>query len=146
MREKVMPPAEYLSVRQAAAICGVNRASVLAWIEGHNLPAVRPVPGGAYRIPRTGLEGWLAARSRGDENKLSSGEQVRFKKETNELFVTMKCGYQYPVDLDETRTAGGVLDWIMHLAEKDIADATFREFVNELKKRVDVYGLINSQK
>lgn len=70
MREKVMPPAEYLSVRQAASICGVNRASVLAWISGHNLPAVRPVPGGAYRIPRTGLEVWLAARSRGDDSYL----------------------------------------------------------------------------
>lgn len=67
---------------------------------------------------------------------------VTFRDETNEILVKMG-GYQYPVDLDRARNAGEVLDWILHLNEKDIDDATFREFVEELSRRVDVYGMIN---
>lgn len=71
MRKKsIQSTVEYLSVTEAAEICGSNKATVLAWIAGQNLPAVRPCPGGKYLIPRRGLESWLAQRLRGDDSYL----------------------------------------------------------------------------
>ncbi len=48
------PQLEYLTTAQVAKICGVNRATVVRWIQNGNLIAERTI-GGRYRIQTAGL-------------------------------------------------------------------------------------------
>jgi len=60
---------EYLSIAEVALMLGVSPATVRRKIEAGDLPAVRlGGPGFAVRIPRAGLEAWLAAHRTEDHD------------------------------------------------------------------------------
>jgi excisionase family DNA binding protein len=62
-----------LTLKEAAKFAGVSEGTMRSWVK--DVPGVNRVPGGGYRIPREGLQGYIAAYKSGSKAVASSASK-----------------------------------------------------------------------
>jgi excisionase family DNA binding protein len=62
-----------LTLKEAAKFAGVSEGTMRSWVK--DVPGVSRVPGGGYRIPREGLQGYIAAYKSGSKAVASSASK-----------------------------------------------------------------------